>query len=78
MTKAMPDRVNEDEAYQNAKMHSDWLNARTEHNPALRKRMVGSLKDSTELYKKYTEDQSFQEDLNELIFKLTYRPGKRE
>ena len=40
--------------------------------------MVGSLKDSTELYKKYTEDQSFQEDLNKLIFKLTYRPGKRE
>ena len=72
----MPDRIN-DEAYQNAKMHSDWLNARTEHDPALQKRMVGSLKDSTELYKKHTEDQSFQEDLNELIFELTYRPGKR-
>ena len=57
-------------------MHSGRLNARTEHDPALRKRMVGSLKDSTELYKKHTEDQSFQGDPNELIFKLTYRPGK--
>ena len=73
----MPDRVNDHEAYQNARMHSDWLNPRTEHDPALRKRMVGSLKDSTELYKKHTEDQSFQEDLNELIFKLTYRPNPK-
>ncbi len=76
--KAMPDRVNEDTAYQNAKMHSDKQNARIEHDSALRKQITASLKDSTELYKKYTEDQAFQDDLNDLIFQLTYRPGKQE
>ena len=76
--KAMPDRVNEDEAYQNAKMYSDRQNARMEHDSALRKQIVASLKDSTELYRKYTEDQAFQDDLNELIFTLTYRPGDQE
>ena len=74
--KAMPDRVNDDEAYQNAKMHSDRQNARVEHDSALRKQITASLKDSTELYKKYTEDQTFQDDLNELIFKLTYQPAR--
>ena len=74
--KAMPDRVNEDEAYQNAKMHSDKQNAQVEHDSALRKQITATLKDSTELYKKYTEDQAFQEVLNELIFKLTYQPGR--
>ena len=33
------------------------------------------LRDNTELYRKYTEDQAFQDDLNGMIFKLTYRPN---
>ena len=33
------------------------------------------LRDNTELYKKSTEDQAFQDDLNGMIFKLTYRPS---
>ncbi len=73
----MPGRV-DDEAYQNAKMHSDRQNARMEHDSALRKQIIANLKDITELYKKYTEDQSFQEDLNELIFKLTCQPGLQD
>ena len=32
---SMPNRVNEDEAYQNAKMYSDKQNARIEHDTAL-------------------------------------------
>ena len=73
---AMPGRVNEDEAYQNAKMYSDRQNARMEHDSALRKQIIASLKDSTELYKKYTEDSAFQDDLNELIFRLTYETDR--
>ena len=72
--KAMPGRVNDDEAYQNAKMYSDRQNARMEHDSALRKQVIASLKDSTELYKKYTENPAFQADLNDLVFKLTYQP----
>ena len=72
--KVMPDRVNEDEAYQNAKMHSDRQNARVEHDAAMKRQITAALRDNTELYKKYTEDQAFQDDLNEMIFNLTYRP----
>ena len=49
-----------------------------EHDSALRKQIVTSLKDSTELYKKYTEDQAFQDDLSELVFTLTYRSRQQE
>ena len=71
--KDMPDRVNEDEAYQNAKMHSDRQNARIEHDAALKRQITAMLRDNTELYRKYTEDQAFQDDLNGMIFKLTYQ-----
>ena len=30
------------------------------------------------LYKKYTEDQAFQDDLSELVFTLTYRSRQQE
>ena len=74
--KDMPDRVNEDEAYQNAKMHSDRQNARIEHDAAMKRQITAMLRDNTELYRKYTEDQAFQDDLNGMIFKLTYRPNQ--
>ena len=69
----MPRRVNQDQAYRNAKMYSDRQNAWIEHNAALKKQITASLKDSTELYKKHTKDQ---DDLDEMIFNLTYQPGK--
>ena len=74
--KDMPDRVNEDEAYQNAKMNSDKQNARIEHDAALKRQVTAMLRDNTELYRKYTEDQAFQDDLNGMIFKLTYQQEK--
>ena len=60
----MPDRVKEDQAYQNAKIYSDRQNAWIEHNAAPKKQTTTSLKDNTEIYKKYTEDQAFQDNLN--------------
>ena len=48
------------------------------HDSALRKQIIASLKDSTKLYKKYTEDKAFQGDLNDVIFKLTYRPDRQD
>ena len=76
IVKDMPDRVNEDEAYQNAKMNSDRQNARIEHDAALKRQITAMLRDNTELYRKYTEDQAFQDDLNGMIFKLTYRSNQ--
>ena len=57
-------------------MYPDRQNAWTEHNAALKKQITASLKDSSELYKQYTEDQAFHDDLNEMIVNLTYQPGK--
>ena len=74
--RGMPDRVNEDEAYQNAKMNSDRQNASVEHDAALKRQVTAMLRDNTELYKKYTEEQAFQDDLNGMIFKLTYQPNQ--
>ena len=54
--RVMPDRVNEDVAYQNAKMYSDQQNARIEFESALKRQITAMLKDNTELYKKFTED----------------------
>ena len=71
--KIMPDRVNADEAYQNAKMNSDRQNARIEHDAALRRQVTAMLRDNTELYKKYTEDPDFQKWLSGVIFTLTYQ-----
>ena len=57
-------------------MYSDPQNAWIEHNAALKRQITTSLKDGRELYKQYTEDQAFHDDLNEMIVNLTYQPGK--
>ena len=73
LIKGMPEKVNNDTAYRNAKMRSDRQNAQVEHNAALRKQITAALRCNTELYKKYTEDPDFQQWLNTQIFSETYR-----
>ena len=71
--------MNEDEAYQNAKTNSDRKNARIEHDAVLRRQVTAMPRDNTKFYKKYMEGQAFQDDLNEMIFKLSYwrnEPGE--
>ena len=70
--KVMPDRVNEDTAYQNAKMYSDRQNAEIEFETALLKQVTGSLRDGTEFYKKFTEDPDFKRWLSSRLFAATY------
>ena len=71
--KVMPDRVSEDEAYQNAKLHSDRQNAKIEFEAALKRQITAMLRDNTELYKKFTEDSVFQQWLSGVIFAATYQ-----
>ena len=52
---------------------SDKQNARIEHDSVLKGQVTAMLRCNTELYKKYTEDQDFQEWLNGRIFLLTYQ-----
>ena len=69
---AMPDRVNEDTAYQNGKMYSDRQNAEIEFETALLKQVTESLRDGTEFYKKFTEDSDFKRWLSNRLFTATY------
>ena len=73
--KVMPDRVNEDTAYQNAKMYSDRQNAEIEFETALVKQVTESLRDGTEFYKKFTEDPDFKRWLSNRLFTATYNRG---
>ena len=67
----MPYWVNEDEAYRNAKIHSDRQNVRVEHDAALKRQITAALRDNTELYKKYNEDPGFRYWLGGVIFAAT-------
>jgi type I restriction enzyme R subunit len=61
-----------DAAYQNAKKHSDRQNARIEHDKALARLMTAVLKDDTELFKQFVDNESFKRWLTDTVFALTY------
>jgi|MTBAKSStandDraft_2_1061841.scaffolds.fasta_scaffold05304_6 type I restriction enzyme R subunit len=72
ITKDIPSRVAADTAYQNAKKNSDKQNARIEHDKALSRVMTAVLKDDTELFKQFMDNESFRRWLTDTIFGLTY------
>ena len=61
-----------DRAYQNAKQNSDKQNARIEHDKALRRVMTALLQDDTELFKQFSDNESFRRWLTDTIFAITY------
>jgi type I restriction enzyme R subunit len=72
ITEEIPARVAADTAYQNARKHSDKQNARIEHDKALGRVMTALLKDDTELYKQFSDNESFRRWLMDSSFQLTY------
>ena len=68
----LPAKVAADKAYQNAMANSDKQNARIEHDKALGQAMTDLLADHTELYKIFSDDESFRRWLSEMIFAATY------
>jgi type I restriction enzyme R subunit len=72
ITEEIPDRVAADTAYKNAKQYSDKQNARIEHDKALARVMTALLKDDTELFKQFMDNESFRRWLTDTIFTLTY------
>lgn len=63
-----------DPAYQNAMRHSDRQNARIEHDTALARVVMDLMTDHMELFKQFSDNESFKQQLAETIFKLTYEP----
>jgi len=72
ITVEIPARVAADTAYQNAQRNSDKQNARIEHDKALARVMTAVLKDDTELFKQFSDNDSFRRWLTEMVFDLTY------
>ncbi len=73
ITEEIPARVAADPAYQNARRFSDKQNARIEHDKALLRVMMAILSDDTELFKQFSDNESFRRWLTEAVFALTYR-----
>ena len=68
----LPRKVAEDRAYQNAIANSDRQNARIEHDKALERAMTDVLADHTELFKQFSDNESFRRWLLERVFAMTY------
>jgi type I restriction enzyme R subunit len=63
-------KVASDQGYQNAKRNTPNT-ARLEHDKALQKVMVSLLKDDTELYKQFVQNESFRRFVTDMVFALT-------
>ena len=72
ITKEIPDRVAADPAYQNAKANSDEQNARIEHDKALGRVILTLMKDDTQLFKQFSDNDQFKRWIGERVFALTY------
>jgi type I restriction enzyme R subunit len=75
ITEGIPNRVAADTAYQNARKNSDKQNARIEHDKALGRVMTAVLKDDTELFKQFMDNESFRRWMTDTVFRLTYEPA---
>lgn len=69
----IPAKVAADPAYWNAQQNSDKKNARIEHDKALARVMNAVLKDDTELFKQFVDNESFRKWLSDTVFGLTYQ-----
>jgi len=73
ITEEIPARVVADKAFQNAKKNSDRQNARIEHDKALARVMVALMKDDTQLFKQFSDNDSFHRWLTDTVFSLAYQ-----
>jgi len=65
-------KVAADTAYQNAKENTPHT-ARMAHDQALAKVMQHLLKDDTQVYKQFVENESFRRFVGDLVYELTNR-----
>ena len=72
ITEEIPAKVAGDTAYRNARENSDRQNARIEHDKVLWRVMTALLQDDTELFKQFSDNESFRRCLTDAIFSITY------
>lgn len=64
------------EAYRNAQKNPDKDNARIEHDKALVRVMTAVIKDDTELFKQFMDNEGFKRWMTDTVFSLTYEHKK--
>ncbi len=72
ITETIPSRVAADTAFKNAQQNSDKENARIEHDRALMRVMTSVMKDDTELFKQFMDNQGFKRWLTDTVFGIAY------
>ena len=72
VSEELPAKVAGDRAYQNAMANSDQQNARIEHDKALERAMTEYVADPIELFKQFSDNDSFRRWLSEMVFAATY------
>lgn len=72
ITEEIPQRVAADEAYQNAQRNDDPANARVELDKALGRVMISMMRDETQLFKQFSDNDSFKKWLADSVFRATY------
>ena len=73
ITETIPARVAADTAFKNALQNSDKQNARIEHDRALVRVMTSLMKDDTQLFKQFMDNESFKRWMSDASFELAYR-----
>ena len=70
ITETIPSRVAVDTAFRNARRNSDRENARIEHDRALLRVMTSVMKDDTELFKQFMDNDGFKRWMTDTVFGL--------
>ena len=68
----IPARVASDAAFRNARRNSDRENTRIEHDRALLRAMQNLMKDDTELFKQFMDNDGFRRWMSEVVFRQAY------
>lgn len=69
----LPEAVRQDEDYQNVKRAGDQQNARITHDRKVVDKFQEIMVDHTELYRRFTDDTEFRQQLCDVLFKLDYQ-----
>lgn len=73
VTEEVPAKVAEDPAYQTAMVNNDKANAKVAMVEALGKVMLDLVKDETQLFKEYSDNEDFKKWFEDAVFRSTYK-----
>ena len=76
ITETIPARVASDTAFRNARVNSDRENARIEHDRTLLRVMTAVMKDDTELFRQFMDNQSFKRWMTDTVFTLAFEQAE--